>query len=126
MHLDRAQRNGFQHLRRQDLAGGDLGAGGVFVSAVDQPRGVQHGQPERDQLGVGVGDELLHQLLVRQQTTLGEAAFRAPRHHLDSALGHPDRAHRVVQPPAGQPSLQDQEALPGSPSSASDGTRTPS
>ena len=82
-------------------------------SAVNQPRGVQHRQPERCQLGVGVRNELLHQLLIGEQSALREAAFRALGHHLDRALRHPDRAHRVMQPTARQPGLQDQEALAG-------------
>ena len=74
---------------------------------------MQHGQPERNQLGIRVGDELLHQLLIGQQAALCEAAFRTARHHLDRALRHPDRAHRVMQPPARQSGLQNQKALTG-------------
>ena len=102
-----------EHLGRQDLADADLLACGVLAGGVDEPRGMQHGQPELQQLGVGIGDERLHQLLVGQQTALGEAAFRSPGHHVERPLGHADGPHRVVDATAGQPGLQDLEAVPG-------------
>lgn len=91
----------------------DLLAGRVFSGGVDQPGGVQHGQPELQQFGVGVGDEGLHQLFVGQLTALRETAFRAVRHHVQRTLGHPDRSHRVVDAAAGESGLQDLEAVAG-------------
>ncbi len=115
MHLDGTQADGLQHGGGRDLAGRDLLSRGSLTGGVDQPCRVQHHEPELGQLHERVGDHLLDQLLVGQQTSLGEAAFFRPAcHRVDRALGHPpDRAHRVMQAsPPGQPGLGDAEAMP--------------
>ena len=59
-----------EHGRHDHLDGGDVLAHPlVVVVLVDLPRRVEHEQPELLELGVGVGDVALHELLVGQQAS---------------------------------------------------------
>ena len=72
---------GHRRLDRRDVPAHPL----VVVVAVDLPGRPQHQQPELLQLDPGLGDHLLHELLLREQL-----ALRAPR---DGPLAASCRAH---------------------------------
>ena len=101
-----------QHGRHDHLHRGDVLAHLlVVVVLVDLPRGVEHHQPELQQLRVRIGDVALHELLVRQPAALRLAAQRALAHHVQRLARQADGAHRVVDAPAAQPRLRDDERL---------------
>ena len=112
MHLHGPPGDVVEHLRHDDLGRGDVLAHPlVVVVLVDLPRRVQHEQPELRELGVGVGDVALHELLVGQQAALGLPAQRPLAHHVERLLGQPDRAHGVVDAASAQTGLGDDEGL---------------
>jgi hypothetical protein len=112
VHLHGAPGDVVQHRGHDDLGRGDVLAHPlVVVVLVDLPRRVEDEQPELDQLGVGVGDVALHELLVGQQAAGGLPAERPLAHHVDRLLGHADRPHGVVDPAAAEPGLGDDEGL---------------
>ena len=110
--LHRPRGDVVEHLRHRRLDRRDVAAHPlVVVVLVDLPRRAQHEQPELLDLDPRVGDHRLHQLLAGQQL-----ALRGPRqgplaHHVEGPLDQPDGAHGVVDAPAAEPGLGDDEAL---------------
>ncbi len=87
MHLHRPPRDVVQHRRHDDLHRGDVLADlAVVVVLVDLPRRVQHEQPELHELGVGVGDVALHELLVGEQARPAVSRLSARSHIMSSAF----------------------------------------
>ena len=84
----------------------------VVVVPVDLPRGLQHEQAELLHLDPRVGDHRLHELLPCEQLALGHPRQRALAHHVEGPLHQADGAHRVVDAPAAEAGLGDDEAIP--------------
>lgn len=101
------QHRGHDHLDRGDVLAHLL----VVVVFVDRPCGVEHHQPELQQLGIRIGDVTLHELLLRQAAALGLSAQRTLAHHVQGLACQPDGAHRVMDTPAAEAGLCDHERL---------------
>ena len=102
-----------QHGRHGDLHRRDVLAHlFVVVVFVDLPGGVEHHEPKLQQLCIRVGDVALHELLVRQAAALGLATECTFTHHVQCPLRHADGPHRVVDAPAAETGLCDDECLP--------------
>ncbi len=111
MQLHRPLQDVVQHLGQRHLAHRDVGAGGAVRLVVDDPRRLQHQQPELLQLEGRVGDEALHELVLGQQLALGAARQRPLAHHVEGALALAHHPHGVVHAAAAEPGLGDLEAL---------------
>ena len=113
VHLHRPPRDVVQHRRHHHLGRGDvLTHPLVVVVLVYLPGRVQHEEAELDELSVGICDVALHELLVGQDASLGLTAQGPLAHHVQSLLGHADRAHRVMDPAATEAGLRDDEGHP--------------
>ena len=77
---------------------------------VDLARGIERQQPAGLDLGGGVGDPVLHRLLLRERAAERLALERAVAHQLERALHLPQPAHHMMDPSRPQPLLRDQEA----------------
>ncbi len=112
MDLDGSQHDVLDHAGHEDLHRGDvLPHPAVVLVLVDLPRGVEHEQPELLDLGVRVGDEALHELLLGQQAA-GHLPAEGPlAHHVEGPVAHADRAHGVVDAAAAEAGLGDGERL---------------
>ena len=75
------------------------------------PGGVQDEQAELLELDEGVGDRLLHELLLGERAALCPAAERPLAHHLERLAHRRHGAHRVMDAAAAEAGLCDQEAL---------------
>lgn len=100
------------HLARRDLlahaAAGEITLGGALV---DQPRGVQHEQPQLVDLHPRVGDRGLYQLFFAEQASLGMPGGGALAHHVERLFAHRYRAHRVMDPATTEPGLSHHKRL---------------
>ena len=74
---------------------------------VDLPRGLEHEQAQHADRRVGVGDLLLHHLVLGDDLAVRLAAQRALAHHVEGELALRDRAHRVVDATAAEPALRE-------------------
>src|ERR671930_1083 len=66
---------------------------------VHQPGGLEDQQPRLLDLDPRLGDPALDHPVVDDRLPERGARSRALAHHLERALGHPDRAHRMVDAP---------------------------
>ena len=111
MQVHRPLQDVVQHRGQRHLAHGDVLAGGAVRLVVDDPRGLEHQQPELLQLDGRVGDEALHELVLGQRLALRAAGQRPLAHHVEGALALADHPHGVVHPAAAKPGLCDLEAF---------------
>ena len=100
-----------EHARREELDQRDLDA--RLVALVEPVRRLQRHQPARLDLGGGVGDPVLHRLLVRERLAERLALERVRAHQLERALHLAEPAHDVVDATRAEPLLRDPEAVAG-------------
>ena len=108
--LDRAVDDVAGGPRGDDLDRGDLGAGGLRADGVDLVRRREHEQARLVDLHARLGDRGPDEALVGERPAERLARARAVHHEVQRALGHPDRAHAVVDPARAEPRLGDREA----------------
>ena len=113
--LDRAVDDAQRDVRRDDLDHRDLGAGLLVADRVHHVGGLEGQEAGLIDLDPRVGDPLADHPLLGQRLAEGDPPLDAPDQRLQGALGHPDRAHAVVDPPRAEPTLGDREALPLAP-----------
>ena len=94
-----------QHPGHGELHRRDVGAGLERRGLVDLPGGLEHEQPEHLDRGVGLGDLLLHHLVLGDQTAVRLAAERPFAHHVEGELALGDSAHGVVDAAAAEAAL---------------------
>ena len=109
MHLDGAVDHVVEHARSVELDRGDLDA--CLVAAVDLVRGVERHQPAGLDLGVAVGDPVLHGLLLGERAAERLALERVGAHQLEGALHLAEPAHHVVDAAGAEALLRDREPL---------------
>ena len=75
------------------------------LRVVDLPRRLEHEQAQHPDRGVGVGDLLLHHLVLGDDLAVRLAAQRPLAHHVEGELALGDGAHRVVDAAAAEAPL---------------------
>ncbi len=95
-----------QHLGHRELHCGDVGAALLGAAVVDLPRRFEHEQAQHADRGVGVGDLLLHHLVLGDDLAVRLAAQRPLAHHVECQLALRDGAHGVVDASAAEAPLR--------------------
>ncbi len=98
------------------LDGGDVLSDLVVVLVlVDQPGGAQNHEAELLELNPALCDLLLHHLIVSDPPVAGGPVYGSLAHQIHGVRAGADRAHGVVDPPASETAVTNDEGLPPGP-----------
>ena len=109
--LDRAIDHPRRDVRRRHLDRRDLDPGPAVADGVHEPGGLEHEQAHLLDPHPRLGDPAADDAVVDDRAAERRARGGPPAQHLERALGHPDRPHRVVDAAGAEPLLRQPEAL---------------